>query len=519
MQVLKLSHPAAALPTVPRAVALGLFDGVHLGHRRVIMQAVGAEGLVSAVFTFGTAAARLKNKAYALCSQDSTRELFEQLGVEEWLCADFDAYRDLSPEAFVDEVLVGQLNAKRVCCGFNFHFGKHGAGDTALLRSLCEARGIELVAVGEVADEDGTVSSARIRRLIENGEVEKASRLLGHPFAIDATVTHGQALGRTLGFPTANQWLSEEAVKPRFGVYASTVVIDGVTYHGVSNIGCRPTVGAAAPLCETWIEDYDGDVYDRRLCVILTHFLRDERRFESVEALRAQIDRDRAAAKALREGEEIKAIFFDFDDTLQHRTAALSRYADYFLNKYLPDRSPAEHAAAVEHIIRKNNGGYVDYPTFFAEMPQEVGVENPPSSAALFAEYQRVFPTYVQLFDDAVDTLKALRAKGYRLGIITNGPTVQQHRKLDVADIRRYTDTVLVSAEEGVHKPQAELFVRAAARLGLSPRQCVFVGDHPVNDIEGALQSGMRAVLIDTRVACVEGVPTIHTLSELLTLF
>jgi len=517
MNVLQLTSPHERLSASPRAVALGLFDGVHLGHRRVIMQAVGLEGLTAAVFTFDRAAAKLKTDAFALCSEARTRHLFEQLGVDEWLCAAFDAYRELSPEAFVADVLVGQLGAKHVVCGFNFRFGKNGAGDTDMLRTLCAQYGVKTTVVEEVADEHGTISSARIRRLIENGEVEEASRLLGHPVMIDGEVVHGQALGRTLRFPTVNQLLAPDAVRPRFGVYASTVVIDGVTYYGVTNVGVRPTVGTDTPLAETWIEDFDGDLYGRQLQVVLTHFLREEARFDSVDALKAQIGRDRRNAKALREESGIKAVLFDFDDTLQHRETALRQYAAFFMNKYLPDATPEEHAAATEHLVTKNNGGYVHYPTFFEELPRELGVNDPPSSAELFAEYQRIFPNFAHLFDDAAATLKALRDKGYRLGVVTNGPMVQQHRKLDTVNIRPLVDTVLVSAEEGVHKPDPELFRRAAARLGLSPAQCVFVGDHPVNDIEGALKSGMNAVMITTRCETDEhGVPTVETLSDLL---
>lgn len=516
MQIVKLLSPTAPLEKADRAVALGLFDGVHLGHRRVISQAVGIDGLSTAVFTFGRAAAALKPNARTLTSSHRTRRLFELLGVHEWLQADFDAYRELSPEAFVDEVLVGQLGARRVCCGFNFRFGKQGRGDVTLLRTLCEARGIDLVVAEELSDDRGTISSARIRRLIENGDVAEASRLLGHPFVIDSPVVHGQALGRTIGFPTANQILPAHFVKPRFGVYACTVVIDGRTYYGVSNIGVRPTVGADAPLCETWIDDFDGDLYDRCIEVVLTCFLRDERRFASIDELQAQITRDRTAAKALRSGNDIRAVLFDFDDTLQHRPTAFSRYAAFFINRYLPALPADDRQRVMDTMATMNNGGYVDYTRFFTEMPKVVGVTDPPPAEVLFAEYQRVFPTFVTLFDDAADTLRALREKGYKLGIVTNGPAVQQHRKLDVSQLRPLLDTALVSADEGVHKPDPELFRRAAARLGLSPAQCLFVGDHPVNDIDGAIQSGMKAVLLGTRGA--DRVPIIRSLSELLEL-
>lgn len=520
MQSISLASPHISLPDTPRAVALGLFDGVHLGHRRVIREAVGHPGLTATVFTFTEQAAALKPNASALCSPVRTAQLFEILGVDEWCEADFEAFRDLSPEAFVEDVLVRQLHAARVCCGFNFRFGKHGAGDVKLLRSLCDANGIELVVADELCDDEGTVCSARIRRLIENGDVQTASRLLGHPFMIDTPVVHGQALGRALGFPTANQLLFPRAVRPRFGVYMSTVVIDGRTYYGVSNLGLRPTVGADTPLCETWIDGFDGDLYDVAPQVILTRFLREERRFDSVEALKAQVWRDREEARRLRDEPDIKAVLFDFDDTLQNRPAAFMKYVRFFLDRYLPELDAAGRENAARQMIALNNSGYVDYADYFTRMPKAVGVAAPPPHEVLFKEYQRVFARFVQPFDDAASTLEALRAKDYRLGIVTNGPLVQQHRKLDFSGLRPLLDTVVVSAEEGVTKPDPEMFFRAAARLGLSPAQCLFVGDHPINDIDGALQSGMKAVFIDTRLpACNDpAVPVIHTPSDLLTM-
>lgn len=517
MTIVSLRHPDTAVPSVDRAVALGLFDGVHLGHRRVLMNTLGADGLASCVLSFGDGAAALKTDAVKLCSQEYTASLFEAIGIEEWFQADFAAYRELSPEAFVEQVLVGQLGAKRVCCGFNFRFGKGGEGDAACLKSLCERHGIELIVVEELSD-GGTISSDRIRRLIEAGDVPTASRLLGHPFVIDTPVSHGQALGRTLGSPTANQVLPAGFVMPRFGVYMSTAVIDGKTYYGVTNIGMRPTVGAPSPLAETWFDGFEGDLYDRPLEVVLTRFLREEMRFASVEELKTQIVRDRDRARALREDGNIHAVLFDFDDTLQNRPAAFRRFGEYFLAKYLPSLSPDEHERAFETMKALNNSGYVDYIRYFTQMPKAVGIVDPPPAEVLFREYQRVFPTFVQLFDGSEATLRALREKGYQLGIVTNGPCVQQHRKLDVSGLRPMLDTVLVSSQEEVAKPDAELFRRAAARLGLSPAQCVFVGDHPVNDIQGAIDAGMRAIFLDTRLPSCdrEDVRVCHEPSDVL---
>ncbi len=518
MQIHHLQTPAAALPAAKRAVALGLFDGVHLGHRRVLSATIGIDGLTAAVFTFGKQAAALKPNAFALCSKSRKQQLFEILGIDEWLKADFTAYRELSPADFVEQVLHRQLNAARVCVGEDFRFGKNGAGDVAQLKALCAAFDIEVVAISELCDGGEPIRSQRIRRLIEAGDVATASRLLGHPFMFDLPIVRGHQLGRTLGFPTANQVLPQQFVIPRAGVYASTVVIDGKTHYGVSNVGVHPTVGAEVPTCETWIEDFDGDIYGRTLQVIPTHFLRDEQTFDSLDALKAQIFRDRETARAMRTRDGIKAVLFDFDDTLQNRPVAFKKYANYFLLRYRPDvTDEEERAQLIDTMFALNCSGYIDYLKFFTEMPEAVGIENPLPAEALFREYQRIFPTYVSLFSDARDTLAALREKGYRIGIVTNGPLVQQHRKLDISGLRPLCDTVVVSDEEGVKKPHAEMFYRAAARLGLSPAQCIMVGDHPAFDIEGALGAGMRAVFIDSRrPACREGVPIIHKPSDLL---
>ncbi len=517
MIVRQLHHPKAELPPVARAVALGLFDGVHLGHRRVLASALGGEGLTAAVLSFGAEAAALKTDAVTLCSQAQTAALLETIGIDEWLQADFAAYRELSPEAFVEQVLVRQLDAKRVCCGFNFRFGKGGKGDASMLCALCEARGIEVCIAKELCDGAQTVSSDRIRRLIERGEVGEASRLLGHPFVIDSEVSHGQALGRLLGSPTANQVLPDGFVRPRFGVYMSTAVIDGKTYYGVTNIGVRPTVGAEQPLAETWFDGFSGDLYGRPLPLVLTRFLREEQKFSSVEALKEQILADREHARQLREDGRIQAVLFDFDDTLQNRPAAFRRFATYFLERYAPALTGEAFEQAIDTMKALNNSGYVDYLWYFDEMPKALGLQDAPPAKALFREYQRVFPTFVQLFDGAQATLRALHEQGYKLGIVTNGPCVQQHRKLDVSGLRPLLHTVAVSSEEGVTKPDAEIFRRAAARLGLSPAQCVFVGDHPVNDIDGALAAGMKAVFLDTRCpACTHSdVPVCHSVTEI----
>lgn len=511
----------SSIPSRPRAVALGFFDGVHIGHRAVISRAVGVAGTAPAVFTFE----KLPRKTAAgeLLTAAAKESALESLGVEELFAADFEAMRELSPEAFVRQVLRDMLCATAVCCGYNFHFGKDGKGDVALLRQLCAACGIRLIAVEPVMAGGEPVSSSRIRRLIEQGDMQAANRLLGRSLTIDATVVDGQHLGRKLGTPTINQPLPPELVRPRFGVYASAVLIDGEVTYGVTNIGVHPTVGETAPLAETWIPPFSGDLYGRQVPVMPVAFLRPETRFSSVEELRRQILADGAMAKlAVMGGGQAgtEAILFDFDDTLQNRPAAFRQFAAYFLSKYFPALSPAQKQARAEEMLRLNNNGYVRYEDYFAGLFERWRWRGAPPIEDIIREFQLRFPDYTSLFPETESVLRALRARGYRLGVITNGPAVQQNRKLDVSGLRPLLDIAVVSGDEGVHKPDPELFRRTAARMGVGCANCVYVGDHPVNDVEGARTAGMRPVYINAfgRGAHPAGTQEIRSLRELLDL-
>ena len=506
-----------------RAVALGIFDGVHLGHRAVISKATGVETpegmLRAAVFTFSQSPWALpKDSAWELLSPAQKIKALESLGVEEMLLADFEQIRDMSPAEFVAEVLDASLHAKRVCCGFNYRFGKNGAGDAALLARLCGERGIEAVTVPPVEVDGRPVSASRIRRLIEAGEVKEAARLLGRPFTLDFNVVGGQKLGRLLGTPTINQPLPAHFVRPRFGVYASSVEVDGRVTHGVTNIGVRPTVGADAPLAETWIADFTGDLYGKAVPVSLVQFLRPEQKFESVEELQRQILRDGREARRAVLGDSaagIRAVLFDFDDTLQDRSRAFDKFTAFFMDKYFPHLSGEEKARRGIEMRERNNGGYVNYIDYFASLVESWRWEGAPEVGDLYREFQFRFPECSTLFPETKEVLTEL---GFLLGIVTNGPSIQQNRKLDVAGLRPFVDLCMVSGDEQVHKPDPEIFRRAASRLGVACGSCLYVGDHPVNDIEGAAAAGMRPVDINAarRDFPPDNVIEIHSLRELL---
>lgn len=284
------------------AVALGNFDGLHAGHRKVIsLAAAGKErGLIPTVLTFAdNPLADLGGQSGGrILSRREKIRLMEELGVEQLYILEFAAIRDLSAEEFVDRVLVGALKAKRACCGFNFTFGRGGKADSAALRGLCAARGVETDVAGAVLLEGTPVSSTRIRGLVENGRMEEAARLLGRPFGYCSPVLRGRRLGRRLGAPTLNQALPGGFVRPKFGVYVSQVRLDGACWAGVTNVGVKPTVGSESASAETWMPDYrSGDLYGRTVRVDLLHFLRPEHKFPGLSELRLQILRDAEQTK------------------------------------------------------------------------------------------------------------------------------------------------------------------------------------------------------------------------------
>lgn len=281
-------------------MALGLFDGVHLGHQQVLQRALAgrAQGLVPAVFTFESASGLVDTKEGGLIYSEEYKEyILEKMGVELLLAVPFAAVRDLSPEEFVEKVLQGTLHAGQVVCGYDFRFGRGAGGDTVLLRQLCKRRGIGVQVVPALAVDGAPVSSTRIRALLQQGEIEQANALCGRPYGIYGTVLSGNRLGRVMGFPTINQRLQPGRTLPRFGVYRSETMVDGTAYRSVTNIGVKPTVGSDVPLAETYILGFSGDLYGQRILVRLIRFVRPEQKFDGVEALRAQLEKDVLSAQ------------------------------------------------------------------------------------------------------------------------------------------------------------------------------------------------------------------------------
>jgi len=273
-----------------RSVAVGTFDGVHLGHRRVI------EGSDS-VLTFDphpVSVVAPQHTPRLLTTLTRKAELLDTLGVEEMIVIPFDAgFAQRSAQSFIDDVLVAALGARRVSVGENFRFGHRAQGDPEMLR----ADGRFETVVHPLLEVDGEiVSSSHIRGLLQAGEVREANRLLGAPFRISGEVVHGDERGRTLGFPTANLVPDEELAYPGHGVYAA--LADG--RPAAVSIGVRPTFDTGrAELIEVYVLDFDGDLYGRSMDVEFIDRLRGERRFDSVDALVEQMQDDVARTREI----------------------------------------------------------------------------------------------------------------------------------------------------------------------------------------------------------------------------
>ena len=295
-----------ALPAAARGacVALGNFDGVHRGHRLLLASAHAARpDAPRAVLTFEPHPRELfrpEDPPFRLMLSSERADALGALGVEHVFELAFDrAFSQLTAEHFVTEVLHGMLGAAHLACGPDFAFGHRRGGDVAFLTPRTEALGMGLTTVPPLADAQGPISSTRIRRALQDGYPERATADLGRPWSIRGVVAHGDARGRTIGFPTANVALGRH-LEPARGVYAVTTIIDGQVIGGVANIGRRPTVaeGAISRL-EAHLFDFTGDLYGRELDVSLHSFLRAERKFDGLDALRAQIAVDAAQARAI----------------------------------------------------------------------------------------------------------------------------------------------------------------------------------------------------------------------------
>ena len=277
-----------------QAIALGFFDGVHIGHGallRAVAEDAQRDGFRPVALTFDTHPNRLVQGSL-LTTPAERRELMRRFyGIENVCVLPFDDdLRNTPWETFAGEILLGRLNAASLVCGEDFRFGKGAAGTAKLLAEFCAAHGVRCRVVPQVCLDGAPVSSTRIRGLLQTGDFESALRLLGHPYLLCGEVVHGNHNGGRLGFPTANLPLEDRLPLP-YGVYAATVEVDGKTY--TSTLGALP-----APVAESWLPDFAGNLYGKTITLCLHAHLRPEQTFRDEQSLRAQVEKDKSAVAA-----------------------------------------------------------------------------------------------------------------------------------------------------------------------------------------------------------------------------
>lgn len=285
---------------VYRGVALGNFDGVHIGHQRLItalLDECEENSLESCVYTFVNHPLNVITKTNAAPLQITNiymkERIFKSYGIDMLFLDDFnETFMNLSPRDFVVEILVKKLNCKVVVVGFDYRFGKMGLGDTKLLKSLGEEYSFKVIVVSPVEIDGMKVSSTKIRALIVNGEIEQATECMGRPFTLAGQVVHGEGRGRILGFPTANISINQGQLIPQLGVYATKVVFEGKSYVGATSISSKPTFGNQGVTVETYILDFSEVAYDKNIEIIFNKKIRGQYKFNNEDELIDQIKKD-----------------------------------------------------------------------------------------------------------------------------------------------------------------------------------------------------------------------------------
>lgn len=285
----------------PAVVTLGKFDGRHRGHQKLIQtmaEVKERKGYKMAVFTFDMSPNSLYSEGpqRVITTNQERKNNLEKIGIDYLVEYPFTKETArMEPEQFVKNILVEKMNAKTIVVGTDCTFGYRGAGNADSLNQWKARYGYELVVIPKEKDDHRDISSTYIRELLDAGNMEKANELLGEPYSIHGTVIHGNHLGGpVLGFPTANIIPEPEKHLPVFGVYVSRVYVDGIYYGGVTNIGKKPTVEGRSPIgIETYIYGINKDIYGKTIEVQLLHFIRPERKFDGLEQLKVQIEKDR----------------------------------------------------------------------------------------------------------------------------------------------------------------------------------------------------------------------------------
>jgi len=283
------------------AVTLGNFDGIHIGHMILIDKIkeyaeADPQNRASCVWTFPEHSLNILNSDYSVPSittKEEKIEVLNQKNIDYLIFQDFNFVRYFSPEEFIEKVIVDYLNAEFVVCGYNnYRFGRNGEGNAEFLRESLEKKNIETVIIPPIICEGQVVSSSFIRTLIKIGDMQRVRKFLGRPFSINFPVVYGKQTGRKIGIPTINQLFPEGHIIPAFGIYACTCEVEGKIYKAVTNIGVRPTVNGEFLNSESHLIDFDGDLYGKNIKVNFYFKFRDEIKFDSLDSLKKQIQKD-----------------------------------------------------------------------------------------------------------------------------------------------------------------------------------------------------------------------------------
>ncbi len=279
--------------SIKNALLLGLFDGVHKGHRSAIkaLKASGAENKI--VFTFCSLEVDTKGNRKLITTDKEKEQILLASGANKVVFESFSNLRSLTPAEFVKDILIKKYSAELLICGEDFRFGKNALGNAETLKQLAAENGIACQVVPMVTVGESPISTTEIRALLLSGEIEKANSLLGYSYSFSGEVIHGKALGRELGIRTLNILLPEEKLIPKNGVYSSFTVVNGERFKSITNIGVNPTVSKSGKISlETHIIGFNKEIYGNTACIILNKYYREERKFSNISELTRTIKQD-----------------------------------------------------------------------------------------------------------------------------------------------------------------------------------------------------------------------------------
>ena len=299
------------------AVSLGKFDGIHLGHRLLLNEVLRHKEFIPSVFTFDisnsiNSGREQTAKGRFIYSENEKQTMLKSLGIKRTVIFPFNnETKSMEPEDFIEKILVERMDARFICVGMDFRFGKDRRGTAGMLKAFSSRFGYETKVFNKLSSEDGIISSTLIRKKIEDGDIKRVNELLGRTYFIEGTVVHGNALGRKLDMPTANIFPWEGKVLLPSGVYATTLVLGSRRLPAVTNIGRKPTVGSDRTVVETCILDFKENIYGCDIIVEFHEFLRPEKKFTDIGQLKTQMERDKKHAAEVLKGYTIRGTFGD----------------------------------------------------------------------------------------------------------------------------------------------------------------------------------------------------------------